>query len=141
MLSKLRGLNKLTVFSVNTEINRSLRTLYTLNNKSYVKNSFLGDNYICCEKYDNLIGLSNISKRLYTNRNLLGLKERGLVSDVFPSDNPQKFVDFCNAKPQTIYAGFDPTADSLHVGNLAVIMLLLHSQRAGHKVIALVRFA
>ncbi|ALC41909.1 CG16912 [Drosophila busckii] len=40
--------------------------------------------------------------------------------------------------PQSIYAGFDPTADSLHVGNLLVIMGLLHCQRAGHKPIALV---
>lgn len=40
--------------------------------------------------------------------------------------------------PQTIYAGFDPTADSLHIGNLLVIMGLLHCQRAGHQPIALV---
>lgn len=40
--------------------------------------------------------------------------------------------------PQCVYAGFDPTADSLHVGNLLVIIALLHCQRAGHQVIALV---
>lgn len=39
---------------------------------------------------------------------------------------------------QSIYAGFDPTADSLHVGNLLVIMGLIHCQRAGHQPIALV---
>lgn len=39
---------------------------------------------------------------------------------------------------QSIYAGFDPTADSLHVGNLLVIMGLIHCQRAGHRPIALV---
>lgn len=38
---------------------------------------------------------------------------------------------------QCAYAGFDPTADSLHVGNLLVLMNLLHWQRAGHQVIAL----
>lgn len=38
---------------------------------------------------------------------------------------------------QTIYAGFDPTASSLHVGNLLVIMGLLHAQRGGHYSIAL----
>lgn len=43
-----------------------------------------------------------------------------------------------DSNPQTIYAGFDPTADSLHVGNLLVIMGLLHCQRAGHNPIALV---
>lgn len=42
------------------------------------------------------------------------------------------------SSPQTIYAGFDPTADSLHIGNLLVIMGLLHCQRSGHKPIALV---
>lgn len=40
---------------------------------------------------------------------------------------------------QTMYAGFDPTADSLHVGNLLVIIGLIHGQRAGHQPIALVR--
>ena len=38
----------------------------------------------------------------------------------------------------TGYIGFDPTAHSLHIGNLATIMLLVHLQRAGHKPIALV---
>lgn len=41
-------------------------------------------------------------------------------------------------KPQHIYAGFDPTADSLHIGNLLVIMGLVHCQRAGHNPIALI---
>lgn len=43
-----------------------------------------------------------------------------------------------NVSPQTIYAGFDPTADSLHVGNLLVLIGLLHCQRGGHQAIALV---
>lgn len=42
--------------------------------------------------------------------------------------------------PQCVYAGFDPTANSLHVGNLLVIINLLHWQRGGHNVIALVRY-
>lgn len=45
-----------------------------------------------------------------------------------------------NAEPQTVYAGFDPTANSLHVGNLLVLMNLLHWQRGGHNVIAVVRY-
>lgn len=40
--------------------------------------------------------------------------------------------------PQHIYAGFDPTADSLHIGNLLVIIGLLHFQRAGHHPVALI---
>lgn len=39
--------------------------------------------------------------------------------------------------PQVIYAGFDPTAESLHVGNLLVMMGLMHFQRSGHQPIAL----
>ena len=41
-------------------------------------------------------------------------------------------------KPRTVYAGFDPTADSLHVGSLLPLMLLRRFQKAGHKPIALV---
>ena len=41
-------------------------------------------------------------------------------------------------KPLTVYAGFDPTNDSLQAGNFVTIMALAHLQRAGHKVIALV---
>ena len=41
--------------------------------------------------------------------------------------------------PQPIYCGFDPTADSLHIGNLLAIIALIHCQRAGHQPIAVVR--
>lgn len=41
-------------------------------------------------------------------------------------------------RPITGYIGFDPTAPSLHIGNLATIMLLVHLQRAGHRPVALV---
>ncbi|CAL8074421.1 unnamed protein product [Orchesella dallaii] len=76
-------------------------------------------------------------KRHYTNRNLLTLKDRGLISNIFP-DKENELKNLCVGKPQTVYAGFDPTADSLHVGNLAILMLLLHCQRAGHTPIALI---
>jgi tyrosyl-tRNA synthetase len=41
-------------------------------------------------------------------------------------------------KPRTVYAGFDPTADSLHVGHLVALMVLRRFQKAGHRPIALV---
>ncbi len=41
-------------------------------------------------------------------------------------------------KPRTLYAGFDPTADSLHVGHLVALMILRRFQQAGHRPIALV---
>jgi tyrosyl-tRNA synthetase len=60
-------------------------------------------------------------------------KARYLFEDM---TNPelQKALD----KPLTVYAGFDPTSDSLQAGNFVTIMALAHLQRAGHKVIALV---
>lgn len=61
------------------------------------------------------------------------LKWRGMLHDCVPGTEEQL------TKEMTIgYIGFDPTADSLGVGNLVQIMTLLHFQRAGHKPIALV---
>ncbi len=61
------------------------------------------------------------------------LQARGLVQDVMPGTAEQL------AKEVTAgYVGFDPTADSLHVGNLLPITLLMRLQRAGHKPFALV---
>jgi tyrosyl-tRNA synthetase len=50
-------------------------------------------------------------------------------------------TDLLNAAPRCAYAGFDPTADSLHIGNLLILINLLHWQRGGHQPIALVRFS
>ena len=61
------------------------------------------------------------------------LRWRGLIHDIMPGTEEQL------AKEMTAgYVGFDPTADSLHIGNLVPIMLLVHFQRSGHKPIALV---
>ncbi|WP_205500685.1 tyrosine--tRNA ligase [Rufibacter psychrotolerans] len=61
------------------------------------------------------------------------LRWRGMLQDTMPGTEDQ-----LNAGMTTAYIGFDPTASSLHIGNLATIMLLVHLQRAGHKPIALV---
>ncbi|PSN31760.1 Tyrosine--tRNA ligase [Blattella germanica] len=76
--------------------------------------------------------------RHYTNRNVLKLHERGMFEDIFPDNSNQVVTDLLNSKPQCVYAGFDPTADSLHIGNLLVLINLLHWQRAGHSVVALI---
>ncbi|XP_026468082.1 tyrosine--tRNA ligase, mitochondrial-like [Ctenocephalides felis] len=76
--------------------------------------------------------------RHYTNRNVLKLSERGLFQDIFPEEAVTQARDTLNTEPQCMYAGFDPTADSLHVGNLLVIIGLLQWQRAGHVPIALI---
>lgn len=61
------------------------------------------------------------------------LEWRGLVHDVTPGTKEQVENELTRG-----YVGFDPTADSLHIGNLVPIMLLTHLQRCGHKPIALV---
>ena len=61
------------------------------------------------------------------------LKWRGMVHDIMPGSEEQFQNEMTSA-----YIGFDPTADSLHVGNLVQIMTLLHLQKCGHKPIILV---
>ncbi|NXG27519.1 SYYM protein, partial [Dromaius novaehollandiae] len=65
--------------------------------------------------------------------------ERGLFQEVFPAQSAEEQLPELLAPgrpPLTAYCGFDPTADSLHVGHLLAVMALLHFQRAGHHVIA-----
>jgi len=76
--------------------------------------------------------------RCFTTRNIIKLGEKGMINDIFPNHSAGKITDLCNAGPQCVYAGFDPTARTLHVGNLLVLMNLIHWQRGGHQVIALV---
>ena len=61
------------------------------------------------------------------------LKWRGMLHDIMPGTE-----ELLNKGMVSGYIGFDPTADSLHVGSLAQIMNLIHFQRAGHKPFALV---
>jgi tyrosyl-tRNA synthetase len=61
------------------------------------------------------------------------LKWRGLVQDIMPGTEQQLLKESTAG-----YVGFDPTADSLHIGNLIPIILLMHLQKFGHKPIALV---
>jgi len=61
------------------------------------------------------------------------LKWRGMIHDIMPGTE-----EALMKKMSAGYVGFDPTADSLHIGNLVQIMILVHFQRAGHKPFALV---
>jgi len=61
------------------------------------------------------------------------LRWRGMLHDIMPGTE-----ELLNKGMASGYIGFDPTADSLHVGSLATIMTLIHFQRAGHKPYALV---
>ncbi|HEY5407292.1 MAG TPA: tyrosine--tRNA ligase [Ginsengibacter sp.] len=61
------------------------------------------------------------------------LRWRGLIQDIMPGTEEQ----LCK-EPTAGYVGFDPTADSLHIGSLIPIIVLMHLQKFGHKPIALV---
>jgi tyrosyl-tRNA synthetase len=61
------------------------------------------------------------------------LEWRGMIHNIMPGTKEQLQKEITSG-----YVGFDPTADSLHIGNLVPIMLLTHFQKAGHKPIALV---
>ncbi|NRB60580.1 MAG: tyrosine--tRNA ligase [Winogradskyella sp.] len=61
------------------------------------------------------------------------LKWRGMLHDSMPG-----VEEHLDEAMRSAYVGFDPTADSLHIGNLVPIMLLAHYQRCGHKPVALV---
>jgi len=56
-----------------------------------------------------------------------------MIQDMMPGTEEQ-----LQKEVTTGYIGFDPTAESLHIGNLVPILMLVHLQRAGHKPIALV---
>src|SRR5210317_1240669 len=61
------------------------------------------------------------------------LKWRGMIHDMMPGAEDQLKKEMTSA-----YIGFDPTADSLHIGSLVQIMILVHFQKSGHKPLALV---
>jgi len=61
------------------------------------------------------------------------LKWRGMIHDMMPGTEEQFAKEMTSA-----YIGFDPTGDSLHIGSLVQIMILVHLQKAGHKPYALV---
>ncbi|SEW56065.1 tyrosine--tRNA ligase [Chitinophaga arvensicola] len=61
------------------------------------------------------------------------LRWRGMLQDMMPGTDEQ-----LQKEMTTAYIGFDPTAESLHIGSLVPILLLVHLQKAGHKPLALV---
>ena len=62
------------------------------------------------------------------------LQHRGLVKDVSNGEEVAALL----ATPTTIYAGFDPSANSMHLGNFVQISILMRLQQAGHRIIAVV---
>jgi tyrosyl-tRNA synthetase len=62
------------------------------------------------------------------------LEERGFIKQ---ASHPEELREQMGREPITFYIGFDPTADSLHVGHYVALMSMAHMQRAGHRPIAL----
>ncbi|MEG0127853.1 MAG: tyrosine--tRNA ligase, partial [Clostridium sp.] len=63
------------------------------------------------------------------------LKERGYIAQLTHEDEIKELL---KKERVTFYIGFDPTADSLHVGHFIAMMFMSHMQKAGHRPIALV---
>jgi len=63
------------------------------------------------------------------------LKERGFIAQL---THEEKIKEILSNEKVTFYIGFDPTADSLHVGHFLQVMAMAHMQRAGHRPIALI---
>lgn len=61
------------------------------------------------------------------------LQKRGLLQDIIPGTEEQLAKEMTSG-----YVGFDPTADSLHIGSMLPIILLMHMQKSGHKPYALI---
>ena len=88
--------------------------------------------------------------RKYSTNVFNELKSRGMIAQVtrcaINITNHHRNIDFASQRLQNVletrkialYAGVDPSAESLHVGNLAVLMALLHFHLHGHKVVPLV---
>ena len=74
-------------------------------------------------------------KRFFMSRNVMDiLRERGFIKQtVFEED----LYELLGKESVPFYVGFDPTADSLHVGHFLVLMAMSHMQKAGHKPIVL----
>ncbi|MGS2718184.1 tyrosine--tRNA ligase [Eionea flava] len=71
-----------------------------------------------------------------TSKDLIAdLRSRGLIAQITRED---AFDAYLSEEPRTLYCGFDPTADSLHIGSLVPLLTLKRFQQAGHKPIALV---
>ncbi|XP_016912125.1 tyrosine--tRNA ligase, mitochondrial isoform X2 [Apis cerana] len=77
------------------------------------------------------------NRRLHSAKYILDAENRQLYEDVFPDICMNDIKKLWKSPPQCIYAGFDPTADSLHIGNLLILINLLYWQRCGHEVIIL----
>ena len=88
----------------------------------------------CLQQITKSLSLRKIQETVSDIKNFVEeLRWRGMIHDMTPGTEEQLQKEMTSG-----YIGFDPTADSLHIGNLVPIMLLVHLQRAGHKPFVLV---
>lgn len=82
----------------------------------------------------------NVSRGLNKSSTFLDkLFRRTLIEKTYPSsEDYNELIKSMLKKPVAVYSGFDATSNSLHVGNLATIMNLIHFQREGHQVICVI---
>ena len=64
------------------------------------------------------------------------LEARGMIDQTTDRESIRELLGV--EQPMSFYIGFDPTADSLHVGHFVQLMVMAHMQRAGHRPIALI---
>ncbi len=84
---------------------------------------------------DSRIDLAATHERSQSMDIFSDLAWRGLVSN---TTDDKQLAEWLRSGSRTLYAGFDPTAESLHVGHLMALMILRRFQKAGHRPIALV---
>uniref|UniRef100_A0A3B3QHD2 Tyrosine--tRNA ligase n=2 Tax=Paramormyrops kingsleyae TaxID=1676925 RepID=A0A3B3QHD2_9TELE len=98
-------------------------------------------------KYYLLSGLKNVNPGLYPRHASSGssewgflylLNQRGVLEDILPESGQLSLSRLLHSGAQTVYCGFDPTADSLHIGNLLPVIALMHFRNAGHNVVAVI---
>jgi tyrosyl-tRNA synthetase len=78
------------------------------------------------------------SKRIAYSANAMSFVEELIWRGLLHNSTDPELAAKMRAEPFTLYIGFDPTSDSLHVGSLLPLLALMRAQRAGHKPIALV---
>ncbi|XP_025082654.1 tyrosine--tRNA ligase, mitochondrial-like [Pomacea canaliculata] len=81
--------------------------------------------------------LQKVRTKSTMSKDVLNLYDRGVFQRLYPDGSAPDLAHHL-AKSQTVYCGFDPTSDSLHIGNLLALIALLHLQCAGHSAIALI---
>ena len=94
----------------------------------------MSDSVVTLNKVSYICGLLSKNPILITMTNFVEeLTWRGMIHQMMPGTD-----ELLSKEQVTAYVGFDPTADSLHIGHLCSIMILRHFQRCGHKPLALI---